>query len=38
MKYEIEKILGVKTIYGKSYVIVKWKDFITPTLECYYDM
>ena len=33
MKYEIEKILGFKTIYGKRYVIVKWKDFITPTLE-----
>ena len=33
MKYEIEEILGFKTIYGKHYVIVKWKGFITPTLE-----
>ena len=29
MKYEIEKILGFKTIYGKHYVIIKWKDFLT---------
>lgn len=33
MKYEIEDILGFKSIYGKRYVIVKWKGFITPTLE-----
>lgn len=35
MKYEIEKILGFKMIYGKRYVIVKWKGFITPTLESF---
>ncbi len=35
MNYEIEKILGHKTIYGKKYLIIKWKGFITPTYELY---
>ena len=33
--YDIDDLIDIKTIRGKKYVMVRWKGFITPTLEPY---
>lgn len=33
--YEIDELVDMRTIRGKKYILVRWKGFITPTLEPY---
>ena len=33
--YDIDDLIDIKTIRGKKYILVRWKGFITPTLEPY---
>jgi len=33
--YEIDELVDMRTIRGKKYILVRWRGFITPTLEPY---
>ncbi len=33
--YEVDELIDIRNIRGKKYILVRWKGFITPTLEPY---